>query len=281
MLHEPDPPNTLDTAPKVRTKNATNLLSLSAADWGQTPTRWQQSLFPVRYQSMLHVMHEGIDTTLVQPDRHASYAVPGADITLCAGDEVLTYIGRNLEPHRGFPSLMRSLPEILSKRPQARVLIVGSDGVSYGPPPAEGGSWKDVLIKELGDSLDWTRVHFLGRVPYLSLLRILCISRAHVYLTYPFVLSWSMLEAMAAGCAIIGSRTPPVEEVINDGENGLLVDFFSPLQLAERAVSVLAEPAAYINMRVKARRTVLERYDLRSICLPAQLRLLAMAHEDK
>ncbi|SFV16609.1 glycosyltransferase family 4 protein [Pseudoduganella namucuonensis] len=274
-----DPGETItpDTAPKLRTKNTTNLLSLAAADLGQTPTLWQQSLYPKRYHGMLHVLHEGVDTDEARPNAAARYTVPGAGVTLAPGDEVLTYVGRNLEPHRGFPSFMRSLPEILAGRPNARVLIVGANGTSYGPPPPGGGSWKDVMVKELGRSVDWSRVHFLGRVPYPSFLDILRISRAHIYLTYPFVLSWSMLEAMASGCVVIGSRTPPVEEVIRDGHNGLLVDFFSPRDIAQRAISVLAEPQAYAAVRERARHTVVERYDLKTVCLPAQLKMLEMA----
>lgn len=270
----PDEPVTPDTAPRLRARNTVNLLSLDAADAGITPTRWQQSLYPEPYRERLHVLHEGVDTARIRPNPNASYQVPGTGITVKAGDEVLTYVGRNLEPHRGFPSFMRSLPAILRRRPQARVLIVGGDGVSYGAPPAEGGSWKDVMLKELGDSVDWSRVHFLGKVPYSHFTSILALSRAHVYLTYPFVLSWSMLEAMASGCVVIGSRTPPVEEVIRDGDNGLLVDFFSPEQIAERAVQVLADPQAFAQTRNRARQTIIERYDLHSICLPAQLSML-------
>lgn len=265
---------TADTAPRLRARNTVNLLSLAAADVGMTPTRWQQSLYPAPYRDRLHVLHEGVDTALMRPNPAASYQVPGTGITLRAGDEVLTYVGRNLEPHRGFPSFMRSLPEILRRRPQARVLVVGGDGVSYGAPPPGGGSWKDVMLKELGETIDWSRVHFLGRVPYSDFASILAVSRAHVYLTYPFVLSWSMLEAMASGCVVIGSRTAPVEEVIRDGDNGLLVDFFAPQQIADRAVQVLAEPQAFEATRTRARQTVVERYDMRTVCLPAQLAML-------
>ena len=275
----PDEPITADTAPRLRARNTVNLLSLDAADAGITPTRWQQSLYPAPYRERLHVLHEGVDTVRMRPNPNASYQIPGTGITVKAGDEVLTYVGRNLEPHRGFPSFMRSLPEILRRRPQARVLIVGGDGVSYGAPPAGGGSWKDVMLKELGDSVDWSRVHFLGKVPYSHFTSILALSRAHVYLTYPFVLSWSMLEAMASGCVVIGSRTPPVEEVVRDGDNGLLVDFFSSEQIAERAVQVLATPEAFAQIRSRARQTIIERYDLHCICLPAQLTMLGRVRQ--
>jgi glycosyltransferase involved in cell wall biosynthesis len=174
---------------------------------------------------------------------------------------------------------MRSLPRILNSRPNARALVVGGDETSYGPGLAHGRTYRQQLLDELGASLDASRVHFLGRVPYSSFLEILQVSRVHVYLTYPFVLSWSMLEAMSAGCLVLGSRTPPVEEVIVDGENGLLVDFFSPAQIAQRVVDALADSHAFDAIRQAARRTIVDRYDLHTLCLPAQMRLLHLAME--
>jgi glycosyltransferase involved in cell wall biosynthesis len=273
----PDEPQIFDTAPRIRTKNLGNLLALDAVDFGQCPTRWQKSLYPERYHAMLRVVHEGIDTDSVRPDRAARFAIPGTGIELGAENEVVTYVARNLEPYRGFPSLMRSLPAILARRPRARVLIVGGDETSYGPRPASGKSWREELLAELGAAFDSSRVHFLGKLPYSSYLKVLQISTVHVYLTYPFVLSWSMLEAMSAGCVVVGSRTPPVEEVLREGENGLLADFFSPERIAERVIGVLEDRAAYASLRANARRTVIENYDLKSICLPAQLRLLEEA----
>jgi glycosyltransferase involved in cell wall biosynthesis len=272
-------PPSLDSGPRLRSKNIGNLIGLDAADLGQCPTTWQKSLYPQRYQSLLHVIHEGIDTRIVVPDAHASFRIPGTDIDVAAGDEIVTYIGRNLEPYRGFPQLMRSLPSILSQRPQARVLIVGGDEISYGEQLPPGETYRQRLLAELGDSLDLSRVHFLGKIPYPQFLQVLQVSRAHVYLTYPFVLSWSMLEAMAAGCVVIGSKTPPVEEVLRHGENGLLVDFFSPGQIAARVVDVLKEPRAFASLRQNARQTIVQGYDLYSICLPAQLQLLKLLAE--
>jgi glycosyltransferase involved in cell wall biosynthesis len=174
---------------------------------------------------------------------------------------------------------MKGLPSILTRRPNAQVLIVGGDDVSYGSRLAAGKSYKQQILQELGDSLDLTRVHFLGKVPYPTFLTVLQISRAHIYLTYPFVLSWSMLEAMSAGCLVIGSKTPPVEEVIVHQDNGLLVDFFDVQSVADTAVDALANPAAYRSLRERARRTIIDRYDLRTLALPAQLRLLKEATE--
>lgn len=263
-----------DTAPRIRTKNAGNLLGLEAADRGQCPTRWQTSTYPERYRSMLQVVHDGIDTDRVGPDTAARLRLPNSDIEVAAGEEIVTYVARNLEPYRGFPSFMRSLPTILRRRPAARVLVVGGDEVSYGARLPAGQTHRRQLLDELSGSLDPSRVHFLGNVPYPAFLKVLQVSQAHVYLTYPFVLSWSMLEAMAAGCLVVGSRTAPVEEAIRDGENGRLADFFQPEEIAERVVEALAEPARFISLREHARRTVVDTYDLKRICLPQQLRLL-------
>lgn len=272
---DPNEARIFDDAPRIRTKNLGNLIALESADLGQTPTQWQKSRYPDRYQSMLQVVHEGIDTRIVVPDPRVEVHLVGACIALSREDEVVTYVARNLEPYRGFPSFMRSLPAILTQRPKARVLIIGGNEVSYGHRLADGQSHRQLMLAELGDSIDLSRVHFLGKVPYATFLKVLQISRVHVYLTYPFVLSWSMLEAMAAGCVVVGSKTAPVEEVIRDGENGFLVDFFSPAELAERVVTVLeAGRDGYADIRKQARRTVIENYDLNTACLPAQLKLL-------
>lgn len=191
-----------------------------------------------------------------------------------AGDEIVTYVARNLEPYRGFRTFMRSLPAILSSRPNARVLIIGGDEVSYGTSLPPGQTYRQQMLAELGDSLDLQRVHFLGKVPYSTFLKVLQVSRVHVYLTYPFVLSWSMLEAMSAGCLVVGSRTAPVEEVVRSGENGLLVDFFNHGEVAEQVVRALADGGAYTHIRERARQHVIENYDLARICLPAQLSLM-------
>ena len=268
-----------DTAPRVRTKNVGNHLGLEAADLGQCPTRWQQSLYPERYHSMLRVVHEGIDTQAVAPNPNVRLRVPGCDRELTTNDEILTYVARNLEPYRGFTSLMKSLPSILTRRPNARVLIVGGNEVSYGARLPGGKTFKEQMLGELGDSLDLSRIHFLGKVPYPTFLGILQISRAHIYLTYPFVLSWSMLEAMSAGCLVIGSKTQPVEEVIRHQDNGLLVDFFDTQALADAAVDALANPGAYRVLRQRARRSIIDNYDLQTLALPAQLKLLKEAVE--
>lgn len=272
---DPSETQIFDTAPRIRTKNLGNLIGLDAADLGQTPTQWQRSLYPEKYQSMLHVTHEGIDTQIVVPDPNCRLRLQAEGIELTLDDEVLTYVARNLEPYRGFDSFMRSLPAILEQRPNAHVLVVGGDEISYGHRLADGQTHRQRMLAELGSSLDLKRVHFLGKVPYPMFLNILQVSRVHVYLTFPFVLSWSMLEAMSAGCLLVASRTAPVEEVIRDGENGFLVDFFSPAEISARVVAALeAGRNSHANIRQNARQTIIEKYDLKSICLPAQLSLL-------
>ena len=273
---DPAVPSIFDQGPRVRTKNLGNLLALDAVDYGQTPTKWQKSLYPNEYQSKLHIMHEGIDTQLVVPDKTTRFTIPNTDIELTNDDEVVTYVARNLEPYRGFPSFMRSLPAVLAKRPNAHVLVVGGDETSYGAPAPDGKTFRALMLEELGADIDLKRVHFLGKVPYPIFLKILQISTVHVYLTYPFVLSWSMLEAMSAGCVIVGSRTAPVEEAIRDGENGLLVDMFAPNDIANRVIDVLSKRQAYAAISQNARRTIVENYDLKTIFLPAQLRFLNM-----
>ena len=267
-----------DTGPRIRTRNLGTLLGLEACELGQCPTEWQYSRYPERYRPMLRIIHDGIDTGRVQPDPAATFTVPasgaGTPAELKVGDEIVTYVARNLEPYRGFPSFMRSLPAIQEARPKANVLIVGGDETSYGAMPADGRTCRQQLLDELGDSLDPSRVRFLGKVPYAAYLKILQVSAVHVYLSYPFVLSWSMLEAMAAGCLVVGSRTAPVEEVIRDGENGLLADFFQPEEIAQKVIAALEAPGDFAALRKNARQDVIEAYDLKNVCLPGQLRLI-------
>jgi len=259
---------------KLRLKNAAQLVALEAADWGIAPTNWQKRQYPQWAQQRISVIHDGIDTERVAPRAGAEVRLQKADKRLRAGEEVITFVNRNLEPYRGYHIFMRALPEILARRPAARVLIVGGNEVSYGAAPPKGQSWKAIFQREVADRLDLSRVHFLGRVPYATYLQMLQVSAVHVYLTYPFVLSWSLLEAMSAGCLIVGSRTPPVEEVVRHGENGLLVDFFDVEAWAATVAEALQHPTRYAPLRQAARETVRANYDLRRICLPRQVQLL-------
>lgn len=269
---DPEFPNQLDDLFRVRTKNATLLLSLEAMDWGVSPSAWQRDQHPAVYHDRISVIHDGINTKTVKPNPEAQVTLD--QVTLTASDEVITYVARNLEPYRGFHMLMRSLPEILRHRPNAHVLIIGGDDVSYGRRPPEGQTYRELYLAEIQDQIDRDRVHFLGKVPYQLYLSVLQISSAHIYLTYPFVLSWSMLEAMAAGCLVIGSATPPVQEVLRHQENGLLVDFFQTKEIVEAIDHVLDHPEQMQPLRENARKTVVENFDLEQICLPRHIKLL-------
>jgi glycosyltransferase involved in cell wall biosynthesis len=259
-----------DAVLRARIRSAQHLLAIEAADLSYAPTEWQKQQFPKPYHAKLRVIHDGIDVDAIKPDPAAVFALPnGANLT--RQDEVLTYVSRNLEPYRGFHSFMRALPRILADRPNAQVVIVGGDDVSYGGRPKEGGTWRDKMLTETGPLPD--RVHFTGRIPYDAYVRLMQVSTAHVYLTYPFVLSWSMLEAMAAGAFVIGSATAPVEEIIRDGENGWLVDFFDINALAARVSDGLAQGHGMDALRDAARATVVDCFALSS-CLAAQRALI-------
>ncbi|MBF0333437.1 MAG: tetratricopeptide repeat protein, partial [Alphaproteobacteria bacterium] len=262
-----------DATAQSRVMNTINLLGLQAADWGQSPTRWQRAQYPESHQARISVIHDGIDTDAVAPRPTRSVTLPNGR-ALTGADEVITYVSRSLEPYRGFHTFMRALPEILRRRPRAQVLVIGADGVSYGPGLSDGRSFREALLAEQKGRIDLDRVHFLGRVSYEQFLAVLHVSSAHIYLTYPFVLSWSMLEAMSAGCLVIGAAVPPVMEAIEHGVNGLLVDFFSPREIADRVDEVLGHPNRMAELRARARQTVIERYDLRRVCLPRHLALI-------
>lgn len=257
---------------RIRIKNSTQIHSLLAADGGISPTRWQQSLYPAEFRPRINIIHEGIDTALAAPDPQAWLEIRGQRFQV--GDETVTYVARNLEPYRGFHTFMRSLSRLQALRPQARVIIVGGNDVSYGQRLPPGQSYRKRYCSEVQNQVDWSRVFFVGKLPYKDYLRVLQVSAAHVYLTYPFVLSWSMLEAMSVGCLLIGSRTAPVQEVIEDGQNGLLTDFFDPQALADTIAQALAQGPALAPLRQAARQTIVERYDLTTRCLPEMLALL-------
>lgn len=263
---------TLDEAARVRTLNMTQLASLEATDWGVSPTRWQRSRYPAGIRSRTSVVHEGVDAAFATPDGAATVKLPDGH-TVAKGDEVLTFVSRNLEPYRGFDVFMRALPDILARRPQAHAVIVGGEDRGYGRMPPDGKSWKAVMLGEVGARLDMARVHFTGRIPHEGLVALFRITRAHIYYTYPFVLSWSLVEAMGCEAPIIGSDTAPLAEVVRDGENGILLPFFDHARLADAVADALANPDRHEPLRRAARRTMLERFDLHGICLPKQVAL--------
>jgi len=248
-------------------KNAATLLALSECDAGIAPTDWQRATFPTIYQQKISVLHEGVDTATVAPSPTASFRLPTGE-SLTAKDEIVTFVARNLEPLRGYHIFMRALPRIMAERPNAKVLLIGGNGTSYGARPPVGSTWQAKFLDEVAGRIDRQRVFFLGHLAYEDYLRALQVSSAHVYFSYPFVLSWSLVEAMSAGCVVIGSDTAPVREILSD-QNGIRVPFFDVDQLAHRTVEVLSHRSRFLGMRTAARQTILDKYDLTRTCLPA------------
>jgi glycosyltransferase involved in cell wall biosynthesis len=255
---DPEYPNEIDDLMRIRTKNVVNLLSLDGCDAGISPTEWQRSGFPQVYRPRISVIHEGVNTDLARPDPAARLKLPDGTV-LGPDDEVVTYVSRNLEPYRGFHIFMRAVQEICRRRPRCHIVVIGGDGVSYGRSLPEGQTYRQKMLAEV--QIDPKRVHFLGQVPYATYLSALQVSTAHVYLTVPFVLSWSMLEAMAAGCLVIGSDTAPVREALQHEKTGLLVDFFSPQAIADAVDHAIDRRKALRDIRQAARAHVIEHYN--------------------
>ncbi len=234
---DPEFPITFDDRARIRTWNALHTLNLTNCDVAVTPTHWQKSRHPEIFQPKIMVQHEGIATHELGPDPAAVIKTPSG-VVLRAGDPVITYVARNLEPYRGFHVFMRALERIQRSHPTCHAVIVGGDDVSYGKRPKEAANWREHMLREV--TIDPARTHFLGRVPRDQFIRVLQVSAAHVYLTYPFVLSWSLLEAMACGASIVASDTAPVREMLRDGENRRLVDFFDVGEISWRVLDTLA-----------------------------------------
>lgn len=269
------------SASRLRIKNLNNLLHFEVADAGISPTLWQANTFPEPFRSKITVVHDGIDTLAASPNAAVMLKIRKAgreEFQLTRQDEVITFVNRNLEPYRGYHVFMRSLPELLKRRPRARVLIVGENDVSYGARPTQalngGTTWKDIFANEVRPQIsdaNWQRIHFLGQVPYKSFLQLLQLSTVHVYLTYPFVLSWSLIEAMSTGCAIVASDTQPLHEVIRTNDTGRLVNFFDKKSLIQEVCDLLDNPAERARLGSNARQFVQEYFDLKTVCLPKQL----------
>ena len=249
-----------------------DLMAIKRMTVGLTATNFQRSSYPSWLQNRIKVIHEGVNLDLCKPDPLASYTLPDGT-RIRRGDPVVSFGSRSLEPLRGFRTFMRALPALLEANKEVIVVIVGEDGSCYGPVAPDGKSWKQLMLEELKDQINLSRIHFTGHLPYAQLLQIFQISQAHVYLTYPYVLSWSMLEAMACGALVVGSATAPVEEVISNGVNGWLVPFFDSNALAKRLLEVLADPLGQEPLRMAARRTIAAKFE-KNNCTKQQIALL-------
>ncbi|MEO1561476.1 MAG: glycosyltransferase [Cyanobacteria bacterium J06632_19] len=265
---DPKDPLTHDDEARIRIKNAPILIDLYSCDRGLSPTNWQRQQFPTEYRSKITVNHDGIDTEYFKPLPEAKLVLSRINLDLSSVEEIITYVARGMEPYRGFPQFMETVALIQQKRPNCHVVIVGEDRVAYGKQLPDNKTYKQLMLEEV--PLDMTRVHFTGLLPYTEYLQVLQASSVHIYLTRPFVLSWSMLEALSTGCLIVASNTAPVTEVIEDGANGLLVDFFSPEQICSRVEEVLNHPDKMSSIRERARETILQKYDLAQL-LPKHL----------
>ena len=258
-----------DNAHRIRTRNASVLLDVDACNWGVVPTEYQASQFPAMTRRKLTVQHDGIDTDYFTPSSGGRLKL--ANLDLAHIDELVTYVTRGMEQVRGFPQAMAAFAEVQKRRPHAHIVVVGQARVVYGRALPQGDTYKKKTLREL--DFDRDRLHFTGLLPRNLYREVLRASSVHVYLTVPFALSWSMLEAMSAGCVLIGSDTDPVREVVRDGDNGLLVDFFDTGRLADRICDVLERPDTYTGLRERARRTAVERYAASKL-IPERARLL-------
>ena len=265
-----DPPS--EHAPfLMHARNAVPLANIETVDLGQCPTQWQNDRFPKRFHEKFYVCHDGIRTDLLQPDLTAQVGLGRLDKPLTAQDEVVTYVARNLERTRGFHTLMRALPRIQRERPNARILVVGGNDVSYGGKAKTPGGLRAEMEAEVGTDLNWDRLHFLGQVPYDNFCKLIQISSCHVYLSMPFVLSWSLLEAMSMGARIVASDVASVREAVTHGETGMLVDFFDHDALAAQVVDMLARPDDHAHLGGAARAHAVAQYDFLTKCLPEHI----------
>lgn len=246
----------------IRCENAGLLVGLTAADICITPTNWQKQQFPPEIQKKMFVVHEGIDTDKCVPNTNARFLIKDKNIELGFNDEVITYGTRGMEPYRGFPQFMEAAEKLLKKRPNAHILIAGHDDAFYGPK-LKNETYKELMLKKL--KLDMSRVHFVGNLSFNDYVNFLQVSSAHVYLTFPYILSWSLLNAMSAGCCVVASNTQPVLEVIKDNYNGLLCDFYDVNQLVDKVVYALDNQEQMIEIRRNARKTMLDNYDVKKL----------------
>ncbi len=250
---DPEFPTAPDALSRVRSKNAVNLLALDNPGQGITPTRFQRSTYPDWARGKIDILAEGVSLDVCTPDAEVARRVfQHGDLVVRPGEKLVTYVARDLEPYRGFHIIMRALPSLLQARPDVKVALVGGDGVSYGARLPEG-SWRDHMLREVGPSLDLARVQFCGRLDYADYVRLLQRSDAHVYLTYPFVASWSLREALAIGCAIVASDTAPVQEFMAHGQTGLLTPFLDPGALSRRIQEMLEDTSMAARLRTGAR----------------------------
>ncbi len=262
QLDDPDaPPATDQRLRLLRRQNLLALAALADADALWTPTLFQRNSFPAPWRGRLQVIHEGVDTrrNAPQPGRRIQAR---QDLELGSEDLVLTFVSRSLEPLRGFCRFMRSLPPLLQAHPRLQVVVVGGDGHSYSPPSPHPLGYLGEMREQLGSSLDPNRFHAVGLLEPEQLTALFQVTTVHAYLSHPYVLSWSLLEAMACSAVVVGSDTAPVREVIQHQRNGLLAPLHDLDGLVATIDGVLRDPPAHRHLGTAARQTILSRYRL-------------------
>ncbi|MEP1767362.1 MAG: glycosyltransferase family 4 protein [Sulfitobacter sp.] len=266
----------------LQARNAVPAANILTVDRGLSPTKWQRDCFPKQMHEKIYVCHDGIRTDKLQPDPTAQLKLGRIEKPVSRDDEIVTYMARNLERMRGYHKFMRALPDVLEARPNARVLVIGGNDVSYGAKSKKPGGLRGEMEAEVGDRVDWSRVHFLGQLPYEQYQKVIQISRCHIYLTMPFVLSWSLLEAMSMGATVVASDVAPVREAMTHGKTGLLVDFHNPAAIAQQVIDVLERPKDFAHLGAAARKHVVAEYDFLTKCLPEHIaEMNALLPEDK
>ena len=252
--------------------NVVPLVNIEVVDLGHSPTMWQRNRFPESFHDKIYVCHDGIRTDKLVPNKKASVTLGRIGRPLTKKDEIVTFMARNLETTRGYHQFMRAVPHIQKARPNARILVIGGNDVSYGGKSKHPGGLRGQMEAEVGHLLDWDRLHFLGQVPYEDYQKIIQISTCHIYLTMPLVLSWSLLESMSMGATIVASDVAPVREAMTHQETGLLVDFFDAKAIAAQVSEVLARPKSFAHIGPAARQHVVDTYDFLTVCLPEHIR---------
>ncbi len=257
---------------KLIGRNASFLMQYELSDYFITPTQFQKNTFPKRISNKINVIHEGIDTNKFKPNENIKIVID--NFNLHEEKKIILFVNRNLEPYRGYHIFMRSLPEIFKNHPDALVIIIGGEGVSYGKAPPKGQTWRQIFLDEVKDSINLSRVLFPGYIKHENLTALMQIASVQVYLTYPFVLSWSLLESLACEQLVVASDTAPVKEVISNNENGFLVNFFDHQEISTKVNEILANPKKFQHIRKNARKKIIENFDLEKICLPRSLELI-------
>ena len=263
-----------DTACRVHTYNAPIVMDLALADLALCPTQWQASQFPEPLQNRLEVVFDGIDADTFRPlnPKERKTGLTINDLSIPADVPLVTYTTRGFEPYRGWPQVAEGLSLLLQRNPQVQVLLVGSDEVAYGAKRGDGRSWRQWAMESF--DYDPSRLHWLPPLQYGDYLKVLQHSWVHVYWTIPFILSWGLMESLSTGCTVVASDTPPVREVIEPGQQGVLVDFFDVEGLAARVDELLQDPERRARLSKRARSTILERgYDLPT-CLQRQIGMI-------